>query len=345
MGAMVAEIIDFGWYLLVPAVLVVAGLLLAWWGVWGSRSKGRARCPECWADLSAVLPKLECPTCGHNAGEERRLYHNRRRWKAVVLGAILIAPWFYPPGVIRTWDREQGAIKELKSLGHIGPNGIGHGDVRAHWLGARLPRRLARYYERVKSLSFVPAANDADLARCRALQALENLGLSQSKVTDRGLADVARLMHMRWLDLRGTQISDAGLAHLAGLTELRALQLDGTQVTDAGLVHLRGLAQLEGLDLRGTTVTGTGFAELKQLAHLEAVRLTGAPVTDATLEHLGRLPALTVLDLTGTQITDAGLAHLKGLTKLQALHVKQTQVTFTGSRSVMKAVPGLKVDW
>ena len=39
------------------------------------------------------------------------------------------------------------------------------------------------------------------------------------------------------LDLSETRVSDAGLAHLARLTSLQALNLGLTQVTDAGLAH------------------------------------------------------------------------------------------------------------
>ena len=48
--------------------VAVAGLVvsppLVWWGFYGDRSKGRARCPKCWYDMRGTVPKLVCPECG-----------------------------------------------------------------------------------------------------------------------------------------------------------------------------------------------------------------------------------------------------------------------------------------
>jgi Leucine-rich repeat (LRR) protein len=46
------------------------------------------------------------------------------------------------------------------------------------------------------------------------------------------------------LSLSETRVTDAGLAHLRGLKGLTELWLDHTPVTDAGLAHLKGLTNL-----------------------------------------------------------------------------------------------------
>ena len=83
---MVNWLLETGLFLLGVALIPAVGLLLICFGLWGDRSRGRRRCPECWYDMCGTVPKLVCPECGHNAGTARRLYHNRRRWRPVVFG-------------------------------------------------------------------------------------------------------------------------------------------------------------------------------------------------------------------------------------------------------------------
>ena len=85
--------------------------------------------------------------------------------------------------------------------------------------------------------------------------ALEWLDLGETAVTDRGLAALAAMKHLRRLDLAQTAVTDAGLAQLAPLTELNYLNLYGTGVSDSGLAALRPLASLRSLYLWQTRVT------------------------------------------------------------------------------------------
>ena len=87
---MTASFFETGLYVLGAVLLPVIGVLLVCFGVWGDRSKRRPRCPECWYDMRGTLPRLECPECGHNAREELWLYQDRRDWRRIVLGAVLL---------------------------------------------------------------------------------------------------------------------------------------------------------------------------------------------------------------------------------------------------------------
>ena len=65
--------------------------------------------------------------------------------------------------------------------------------------------------------------------------------------------------------LSGTKVTDAGLSHLKGLTNLQTLWLTGTWgVTDAGLEHLKALTKLKSLHLDRTNVTDEGVEKLQQ---------------------------------------------------------------------------------
>jgi len=99
------------------------------------------------------------------------------------------------------------------------------------------------------------------------------VGLTGYAVDDATLAaaHLDRLPDLRSLDLSDSRVTDAGLAGLAALTGLEELVLIGDiGITDAGLAHLRGLARLRKLDLRSTRVTPAGVARLRRaLPHAE----------------------------------------------------------------------------
>jgi len=117
--------------------------------------------------------------------------------------------------------------------------------------------------------------------------------------------------HGLCVNLSDTNVTDAGLAQIKVLTNLKCLLLRATQVTNAGLVHLKGQQALETLHLCDTQVTDAGLMHLKELTTLKSLDLSSSQVTDAGLMHLKGLPNLQTLVLASTQVTDAGLAHLQ----------------------------------
>ncbi len=90
----------------ISALLALGTLALVWWAFFADRSKGRARCPRCWYDLSSFLIEHDadgpftprpCPECGRNIRTRRDLHRTRRRWLFAVpvvtlaLGSALFA--------------------------------------------------------------------------------------------------------------------------------------------------------------------------------------------------------------------------------------------------------------
>ena len=80
---------------------------------------------------------------------------------------------------------------------------------------------------------------------------LQMLCLRGGRITNSGLADIARSHRLRYLDLsRCEQFTDQGLSHLRSLS-LEGLKLRYcNQITDAGIAHLRGRPMQE-LDMEG----------------------------------------------------------------------------------------------
>jgi hypothetical protein len=97
------------------------------------------------------------------------------------------------------------------------------------------------------------------------------------------------------INLSNSQITDTGMARLSGLTNLRELYLFDTDVTDAGLAYVQRLTNLEAIDLADTKVTDHGLEFLKSLRRLRTVHLNRTPVTDAGVADLRlRLPDVYV---------------------------------------------------
>lgn len=71
------------------AVVTIALLWLATWGLFSDRPRGRLRCPKCWYDLSHS-GTLRCSECGHVSRSEKDLTRTRRRWGPALLAIALL---------------------------------------------------------------------------------------------------------------------------------------------------------------------------------------------------------------------------------------------------------------
>lgn len=146
--------------------------------------------------------------------------------------------------------------------------------------------------------------NISSLSRFKGLVTLDfsaGLAVQPPKITDKGLAEIAKLdlpdlkrLSLGWND----EITDEGLAHLPRIKTLIWLGLPScTKITDAGL---RRLAQLEGpvgLDLRACpNLTDEGIQQLAAKKDWEEIVLDGCPkITPEGLARLkARLPNVTI---------------------------------------------------
>jgi Leucine-rich repeat (LRR) protein len=166
---------------------------------------------------------------------------------------------------------------------------------------------------------------------------------------DRGsdgiMVAVGRLERLEELILTGSDVTDRGLRHLQGLSRLRLLELSNTQVCDAGLSYVRDLVSLETLDLSETRITDDGLRELKRLTRLEALRLNHDDVSDSGLACLEGLVRLRILGLAFTNVSDYGLAPLKAMSQLQSVDVRSTRVTEFGAQTLRRANREMQVSF
>lgn len=131
------------------------------------------------------------------------------------------------------------------------------------------------------------AIGDNGLKHLKGLTGLKTLGLNGTQVTNAGLIHLAALPQLKNLGLGDNpRLTDAGLANLAKCSKISQLILDHTGISDAGLEYLRALKELAELDLRDCKVGDAGMAYLDELPKLAVLRLNGTQVTDAGVKLL-----------------------------------------------------------
>jgi hypothetical protein len=161
---------------------------------------------------------------------------------------------------------------------------------------------------------------DDSLARLASGTQLRGLHLESidATVTERGLAPLASLVHLRRLSvLRLGTLTGSGLAYLAGLKNLREVLFESCpQTGDAVLAPLAGHPGLERLTLaRCGELTGAGLERLAALPHLRDLDLKGnSRLTAVGMVQLEALPALERLNLYGCrQIVGTGATFSSGV--------------------------------
>jgi len=132
----------------------------------------------------------------------------------------------------------------------------------------------------------------AFVSHCPKLQFVE---ITKCSFGDAGLAFL-RGSPLTRLDVSDTQVSDIGLAYLSEIETLERLYATSTQVQGPGLRHLSGLRALRVLELGRTAITDEGLAQLGRLPALSTVIVYDCPqVTPSGVNALKRaFPQLSI---------------------------------------------------
>ena len=234
------------------------------------------------------------------------------------------------------------------------PHGLSQGDVQVSpsqrvrliidpntWQDLSPLTRLAA--DDLYEIALAGRADDRALAPLVHLTGLRSLDLTGTTITDRGLAEVARLRSLKWLALP-EGITEEALVHLAGLPKLEGLLLAGKGLTGPGLVQLRRIPTLRVLSLNGqSALQDAALAPLAELPRLESLSLNGASrISDAGVDLLVRSPSLRKLDLFGTQVTPQGVARLAKLPSLEYLNLNTQPGLDDGALAALSRLPNLK---
>ena len=197
---------------------------------------------------------------------------------------------------------------------------------------------------------------------CSHLSKLRILDVSQSKVTNTGMASLLELKHLWKLNVANcAYVTDDGLGSIAKLTQLTSLKISRANLQIVSFTKRRSL--------KGFTEKGL-LLVLKELVNLQDLDLSALKIAISVLPSIAALQKLTCLNLsccTGlddaglstlstTQlvilrlrkclgITDIGVNHLaKNLSTLRSLDLHGTRMSGRGIKS-LRSFPMLEVDW
>lgn len=143
-------------------------------------------------------------------------------------------------------------------------------------------RRLGGRAETIRRIDLAQTpTTDADLERLAAigggsLTAVEELDLTRTGITDRGLAAVRGFSGLTRLTLTLTAVTDEGLRQLEPLEHLADLALIETAIDDHAVEPLSRLTRLRRLVLMRTRLSDTAIARLRQMLPRTAIHVEPA---------------------------------------------------------------------
>ncbi|MBI2685709.1 MAG: hypothetical protein HYX27_05295 [Acidobacteria bacterium] len=139
---------------------------------------------------------------------------------------------------------------------------LAHLDLSATDIGDDAP---LEQFVRLRFLSLRDTRiGDATLtAKLGGLKELEHLDLGRTRISNKGIVNLAPLVALRTLDLSYAEFDDAGLAKLSGLQALESINLDSTHISDVGVEILAGFQKLRQVDLYHSLLTAQGLAKLQ----------------------------------------------------------------------------------
>lgn len=188
--------------------------------------------------------------------------------------------------------------------------------------------------------------SDKGIALLKGAPRLKTLVLRRAhKVTDAAMDDLAKIPTLTEIDLRGTRVTNAGIARLAVLPELESIWISGDHISDECCTSLAKMKHLKLLQADETKIGDAGIKELANLKELRQLRLEHTNVSDEALKTIGKFKELGRLNLSWTKVTDQGMPYLRGLTQMRQFTLQSTKVTDKGleSFSNMTALEELNV--
>ncbi len=197
--------------------------------------------------------------------------------------------------------------------------------------------------EIIAGFSKIPTfeVTDANLQQLASLpsgkEAIGELKLSGSKVTNEGLAALPNLPNLATLDLSGTVIDDNGLAPLANCPALQELNLSGTKITGRGLSDLAKNQNIKKLTITNSSIDLTGFVAIGSMTQLVSLAISQSPLTDEGCQYVGSLINLEELYMHSCGVSDQGMAQFKRLSKLRVLEIAHCPINGTGLLVLVRA--------
>ena len=142
----------------------------------------------------------------------------------------------------------------------------------------------------------------------------------QRNCDDAMLNQFSRLKHLEVLKFRDelevfsdkqVKVTDEGLAHVAKIGSLKVLEIsDCGAITDAGMSYLSSMPNLESFEMPNSSIGDEAVAHLAKLPRLKTLVMNGTPMTDKSLEFLRSTKTLRTVSV-GPAVTKPAIEKFK----------------------------------
>jgi hypothetical protein len=155
------------------------------------------------------------------------------------------------------------------------------------------------------------APNDANFRQICSATWLEYLELTDTTITDDGLAAVHGMTSLWFLEVRSAGITGTGLKCLYGLPKLRVLSLGRPN-------YWIGSGTEAVIDDDVYETFNSSLVGVERLRELEAIYLYGSALDDRGMLHLAELRGLRSIGV-GPSVTETGLRHFLGMREVESV--------------------------
>lgn len=184
----------------------------------------------------------------------------------------------------------------------------------------------------LEELYLSASAIASGLHRLGGLRKLRILHVAGLPFDDVAGAALSRSPLLEELELSNTKVTGATLARLRSLGHLRSLGLDHLVLTDEDAARIASLPGLEILTLRAGNLTNTGAAALGHAPHLGQLSIEDTNVSDEGCRGLALSRSLEVINVSRTHVTAACVAAASAAPRLRELYSDGLALTATELR-------------
>jgi Leucine Rich repeat len=189
---------------------------------------------------------------------------------------------------------------------------------------------------------------DGDLLELARLPQLQRLDLSQTRITDQGLAYLKTAAGLREVNLAyAEKIGDPAHAVIKHWKNLRKLSLRGTVIADETAASAASLPELEVLDIADTIVGDVGVEALNTARKLKELSIGNIRMSEVGFQSLRQFTTLSHLDLSGRRhqspanISQRGIEAIVSLRQLRVLKLGHTKFP-AKSFALLAAMPAIE---
>ena len=107
--------------------------------------------------------------------------------------------------------------------------------------------------------------NDSVLDAVPTSAKLGTLQLFNTKISDKGIANLKRFSGLRIFNYTGNALSDEGMKSLGKIRSLTSISVVDAKITDVGVLALHTIPNLVSLNVENTQATAKGLAQLREM--------------------------------------------------------------------------------